>query len=70
MHEMNEIEQNLLDSLEEARTEIKALKRDCVVCGERCEVPAGVPWRAARCPEHMNRTGSGTEFMDHVRTTT
>ena len=37
MHEMNEIEQNLLDSLEEARTEIKALKRDCVVCGERCE---------------------------------
>ena len=31
------------------------VKRDCCVCGEVCVVPAGVPWRAARCPEHQGQ---------------
>ena len=29
--------------------------RDCCVCGEKCVVPAGVPWRAARCHEHQGQ---------------
>jgi hypothetical protein len=31
------------------------MKRDCCVCGEVCVMPAGVSWRAARCPEHQGQ---------------
>ena len=40
---------------DERRAAGKLVARDCCICGERCEVAAGIYWAAARCPAHRGQ---------------